>query len=87
MSGDTIETAVTGAFLAFGGLGFARLGWLGVRRPAPEPEPGRELAAQAAARSSPAWKLLWLFCLLFGAFILACGLILMVGPFLPETHA
>lgn len=85
MSGESIGTAVTGAFMAFGGLGFARLGWTGLRRRAPEPQPGRELAAPSSA-GALAMKALWLFCLAFGLFVLGCGLILILAPFLPESR-
>jgi hypothetical protein len=88
MSGDAIETAVTGFFMAFGGFGFARLGWTALKRraPTPAPEAGRELAAASPA-GGMAMKALWLFCLAFGLFVLGCGLILMLAPFLPETRA
>lgn len=86
MSGDAIGTAVTGAFMAFGGLGFARLGWTALRRRAPASQPGQELAAPSPA-AGMAIKALWLFCLVFGLFVSGCGLILMLAPVLPETHS
>lgn len=81
MSGS-VETALTGAFVALGGYSFARLGWTGMKRRAAEPAPGQELATPSAM-AWPAWKLLWAFLLLFGLFALGCGLLLMIGPFLP----
>jgi hypothetical protein len=83
MSGDKADSAMAGAGLMLGGVAFARLGWAGVKRRASEPQPGRELAA-AAPGTSPPWKALWLLCLLFGAFILVCGLFLLLSVLLPE---
>ncbi|HEY0111821.1 MAG TPA: hypothetical protein VGB59_01580 [Allosphingosinicella sp.] len=79
--GGTAGTAVTAAALAFGGYAFARMGWTGLRRRPTDPEPGRELATPAP---SPAMKLVWGFCLLFGAFVLVCGLLLLVSAFVGE---
>ncbi len=86
MSGGALGTAVTGAILAYGGAVFARMGWHGLRRRTEPAAPGQELAP-APSGASPAWKLLWLASLLFGAFILVCGLLLMIGPFLPERSS
>jgi hypothetical protein len=79
--GGTVGTAVVGAALAFGGYSFARMGWHGLRQRAPEPAPGQELAARGP---SPAMKLVWGFCLLFGAFVFVCGLLLALSLFLGE---
>ena len=81
--GSIGEAAAIGAALAFGGLAFLRFGWQGLRRRAPEPEPGLELAAPPAAASA-AMKAVWAFCLAFGLFVLGCGLLLFLSIFLPE---
>jgi hypothetical protein len=83
MSGGKFGTAFTGAVLMYGGGSFARAGWKALRRPALPPQPGRELAAPAPG-TSPAWKLLWLAMLLFGAFVFVCGLFLALSIFLAE---
>ena len=75
-------TAVTGLVLVFGGLSFARLGWAGLTRRRPDSEPGREL--RAPPMSSPAWKIVWAFGFLFGAFVAVCGLLLVLSVFLSE---
>jgi hypothetical protein len=84
MSGDAIENTITGAFMALGGFGFARLGWAGLRRPAAEPGPGRELAAPSSA-GSVAMKARWGFCLVFGIFVLGCGILLSLAGLFPGS--
>jgi len=84
VSGDTVGTAMDALFLLGGGLGFARLGWMGVRRRAPETA-GDGPAAAAPAMSSTPWKLLWGLCLVFGAFIAICGLFLGLSLVLPGS--
>ena len=86
MSGGALGTAFTGAILAYGGAIFAPMGRNGLRRPSAPAAAGQELAPVPAG-ASPAWKLLWLASLLFGAFVLVCGLLLLIGPFLPERGA
>jgi hypothetical protein len=83
-AGPGLETALIGAVLIFGGYGFARLGWAGVRRRVPEAVPGRELAPPPPM-SSPAWRILWAASLVFGALVIVCGLLLVIGAFLPES--
>lgn len=83
MSGGNLGTAFTGAVLMYGGASFARVGWRGLRRPAPAVAPGQELAPPPAGTSLP-WKTLWLFMLLFGAFVFVCGLFLLLSLVLPE---
>jgi hypothetical protein len=81
VSGDALGTAMDALFLAGGGLGFARLGWMGVRRRAPVPAGGGRDAGPPP--SSTPWKLLWALCLAFGAFVAICGLFLALSLVLP----
>ena len=85
MSGDAIETTITGAFMAFGGLGFARLGWTALKRRPAESQPGHELAASSASAGSVAMKALWAFCLLFGLFVIGCGILLSLAGLFPGS--
>ncbi|MBV9929563.1 MAG: hypothetical protein JO013_01300 [Alphaproteobacteria bacterium] len=82
MSGDTIGTAMDALFLLAGGLGFARFGWSGLRRPAPAPvEAGAE--ASAPSRASTGWQIFSALLLLFGGFVALCGLLLGLSLVLP----
>ena len=86
MSGGALGTAFTGAILAYGGAMFARIGRNGPRPPSPAAGPGQELPPVSAG-ASPAWQRLWLASPLFGGFVLGRGLLLLIGPFLPERGA
>ena len=80
MSGFDLGTAMDALFMIGGGGGFARLGWSGLKRRVPAPAAGEP--APPPMSTAPL-KALWLFCLLFGAFILVCGLLLAVSAVLP----
>ena len=74
--------AVTGAVLAMGGLAFARLGWRGLR--APRPAAHSLAGIDTPARPPILKRALFAAILLFGLFILGCGLLLILALFLPE---
>ena len=86
MSGDTVGTAMDALFLLAGGLGFARFGWSGLRRPAPAPaEAGCEAAAPPPR--SAGWQVFSVLILLFGGFVALCGLFLGLDLILPGNGA
>jgi len=91
MSGDTLGTAMDTLFLIGGGLGFARLGWVGLKRrtaaaPAADPQAGSDAAAAVQPpRASTGWQIFSALLLLFGGFIALCGLLLGLSILLPGS--
>ncbi|HEY0313307.1 MAG TPA: hypothetical protein VGC56_12525 [Allosphingosinicella sp.] len=85
MSGDTVGSAMDSLFLVAGGLGFARLGWIGVnrRRPAAPSQAGADAAAMPPPARSTAWQIFSALLLLFGGFVALCGLILALSLLFP----
>jgi hypothetical protein len=85
MSGKSpASLAMTGAVMTIGGLAFARLGWRGLRAPR---APAHSLAGIDTPARPPILKLaLFAAILLFGLFILGCGLLLILALFLPEAQ-
>jgi hypothetical protein len=89
MSGDTAGSAMDSLFLVAGGLGFARLGWMGVgrRRAAAPSQAASDTAAMPLPARSTAWKIFSVLLLLFGGSIALCGLLLGLSLLLPGNAA
>lgn len=87
MSGDTVGTAMDALFMLGGGLGFARLGWGGLKPRAAQTARASEDAAAVTAPQparSTGWQVFAILLLLFGGFIALCGLMLGLSLILPE---